>query len=732
MIQPRSILLLALLLLGLPWASQGQRLTDWVIEPLTGDGAVEYDFETDIATATNGVIVKYGDAVLTADRVAVSQSSGEVVADGMVRIQQGAQVWASEHVRYNFKTRQMRAEQFRTGKTPVFAAGENLTGDISNRVYSATNAVITADDIAKPAIKVRARSIRIIPDKKIEARHATLYAGPIPIFYFPYYSRTLGPQGHDLNVVPGYRSRFGAFALGTYTWMLNDHLDGVVHMDYRLRRGPGVGPDFNYHLGQWGEGSLRYYYTYDRDPSIESSGLDIPNNRQRLDFSYQAHPATNLTVLGRARYQSDPTLIRDFFEDEHRQNPQPSSFLEVNKAWQNFSVDAYAQPRVNDFLETVERLPDVRITGFRQQLANTPVYYESESSAGYYRRLFPETNAPFPANYEAARADTYHQVILPQTLFGWLNVAPRAGGRFTYYTEASGPGSYTSEVSRGVFNTGAEVSFKASRLWPDVRNSTFELDGLRHIFEPSVNYVYVPEPSAAPAELPQFDYVLPSLRLLPMEFPDFNAIDAIDSTSVLRLGMRNRLQTRRQGTLANLLNWSVYADWRLDRSRGQAAFSDLFSDMVFRPRSWLVLESMNRYDVEGGQWRMALETVTLQPNDILNWTAGYFYLRDNYNPPPDGWGQGNNLVLNSVLVRLNPDWALRATQHYDIIEGRMQRQAYTIYRDLRSWTAALSFRITEDSGGSKDYTVAFTFSLKAYPRYGVGGDTPRPYSLLGG
>jgi hypothetical protein len=84
-----------------------------------------------------------------------------------------------------------------------------------------------------------------------------------------------------------------------------------------------------------------------------------------------------------------------------------------------------------------------------------------------------------------------------------------------------------------------------------------------------------------------------------------------------------------------------------------------------------------------------------------------------------------------MLVRLNPDWALRASQHYDINAGRMQRQAYTVYRDLRSWTAALSFRITENAGDSKDYTVAFTFSLKAFPRYGVGGDSLRPYSLLG-
>ena len=29
----------------------------------------------------------------------------------------------------------------------------------------------------------------------------------------------------------------------------------------------------------------------------------------------------------------------------------------------------------------------------------------------------------------AANGITYHQVLLPETFFGWLNVTPRAGGR---------------------------------------------------------------------------------------------------------------------------------------------------------------------------------------------------------------------------------------------------------------------------------------------------------------
>jgi len=61
----------------------------------------------------------------------------------------------------------------------------------------------------------------------------------------------------------------------------------------------------------------------------------------------------------------------------------------------------------------------------------------------------------------------------------------------------------------------------------------------------------------------------------------------------------------------------------------------------------------------------------------------------------------------------------------------MQEQFYSIYRDFRSWTGALTLRFRDNRSGPDDFTIAFTFSLKAHPRYGVGGDTARPYSLLG-
>jgi len=322
--------------------------------------------------------------------------------------------------------------------------------------------------------------------------------------------------------------------------------------------------------------------------------------------------------------------------------------------------------------------------------------------------------------------------LLPHTFFGWLNLTPRVGGRFTYYGKASGPGATTEEVYRGIFNTGAELSFKASRVWPGLHNPWLSINGLRHILEPSVNYAFVPNPThRGTNELPQFDYQLPALRLLPIDYPDYNSLDSIDSQNVIRLGLRNRLQTKRGDKLENFFYWDVYTDWRLDPQSGQTTFSDVFGDLLIRPRSWLVLESLMRYGVDNGQVNVAYQNFTFRPNNVWSWGLGHLYSRDDPSTSTTSLGQSENALTSLFFLRLNENWGFRMAHQYDIKDNWLQQQAYSIYRDLRNWTAALTLRYEDNRTSPNDLTVAFTFSIKAAPKYGIGGDAVNAAGLIG-
>jgi LPS-assembly protein len=704
--------------------AHAQEKPDLILESLAPDGKLQYQLDTGAATSTNGVVVRYGEAILTAREIVLEHESGDVIARGSVYLQREQAVWRGEYLRYNFVTKQLSSGRFQVGHPPVFAAGAGLGSTHSNQVYVATNAFVTTDNVVTPGYRIEAKRLKVAPGKYVEASNAILYLGDVPIFYFPYYRHSLARSPNRFEFIPGYRSRYGPYLLGVYHWYASTNLSGAVHLDVRQRRGVGAGPDFNYDLGKLGQGEFKGYYAHDLAPGRDPNTNAISADRYRLYFSHGVTLRTNLDARVVVRKQSDIYVVRDFFESEYHKNIQPGSFLEVQQRWPNYSLDLLAQPRVNDFFETVERLPDVKLSGIRQQIGGAPLYYESESSAGYFHRRFANdlTN-----DFAAARMDTFHQVLLPHTFFGWLNVTPRAGGRLTYYSEAQGDGATTGEETRGVFNTGMEVSFKASRVWRDVQSKLFDLNGLRHIIEPSVNYAYVPSPNVHPRQLPQFDYELASFRLLPIHFPDYHAIDSIDSQNVLRLGVRNKLQTKRAEGLDNPVNWALYTDWRLDPRRGQSRFSDIFSDLDFKPRSWLIFSSELRYDVAGWRWREANHRLTIEPNDTWSISLGHRYLRDD----PTAYGLGNNLILSSIYYRFNENWAVRVAHHFEARDGRMESQYYTLYRDLRSWTAALTFRILDNRQHGTDFGVALTFSLKAFPRYDLGHDRAKPSLLLG-
>jgi len=691
-----------------------------------------FDETKGLVVVSNGVCVTYTETnsvtILTARTAGINRVTGDIFAQGDVHIQHDDQTWVGEELHYNYLKSTVGGEKFRLGQNTVFVGGDGLggKGKGTNAIYQGTNGIITTDDYSDPSQKVRAKRFTIVPNHYVEAHDATLYVGKVPVFYFPYYRHSLVQSPNHFTFLPGYRSIYGPYILSGYDWYWDQHLQGAIHFDYREARGFGGGPDLKYDYGSLGEGTFRYYYARDHKPGTNIDGSAIARDRDLVNFTYSSTPSTNLTILSQVAWQKDQYVVRDFYESQYKRDIQPATYLDANQYWQNWSLDAIAQPRVNPYWDTVERLPDVRLTGFRQQIDGTPLYYESQSSLGYFRRRFSDTNNS-PSNYFASRFDSFHQITLPQNYFGWLNFTPRVGGRLTLYDSATGPGAYSTSQSRGVFNTGAEVSTTISRVWAGEQNAFWDVDGIRHIFQPSVNYVFVPRPNIDPSKLPQFDYELTnSLRLLPLEYPDYNSIDSLRSQNTIRYGANNRIQTKRNGEIEDLVNWGLYMDWNLRTRPDQRTLSDIYSDLSLRPRTWLILGSTTRYNIDQGQFNLAEHHVTLQPNNTWNWSLGHTYLRSGTI-----FGTGDNLFSSVYFYRLNENWGTRLAHYFDANSGRLQEQDYTFYRDMRSWTAALTLRALSNVGKAVDYGVAFSFSFKSFPRYGLGADTVHSAELLG-
>lgn len=683
-----------------------------------------------------------------ADKGQLDQSTGEIFAKGNVTLQSEDRVFTSDRLYYNFQTRSMQTDNFRAGQTPFFVEGINIKGDANKNEYSAQEVLLTSDDRSDPLLKLRTRSLNISPGKYLEAKGVTFYAGNVPIFYFPYYKRRLDQPPNHWSITPGYRSRYGMFFEGAYNWNLSDQLKGKANLDYRSLRGLAGGLDVDYDLGLLGDGDVSVYIMNDRDPQSgagsRSGSIEFTDrtDRHRLSLFHSVNIETNFTAKLLLQDQSDRFMNRDFFESDFRQDPQPESHIEIAKHWENFSVSLLAQPQVDDFYQTVERLPELRVTGLRQRLGETPLFYESETSVGYFE-FSPASDDSELTSYQALRGDTHQQLLLPSNYFNWLNVIPHAGFRFTHYGSRSSDESdfgQMNDIDRSVFNTGIEFSFKASSTFPDAKLSLLDVDGLRHVVQPMANYIFVPDPNKRPWELPQFDRELHSLRLRPIDFPDYNSIDTIDSRNVIRIGVRNRLQTKRFGLVDDVLNWELFTDWRLDTGMYEERFNDVYSDLEVKPRSWLLLGSELRYDPNKRLLNESNNTISLLPNNKWSLTLGHRYLRDltqdelkgffPYDPffedsLGENWRWGNNLLYSRLYYRFNEDWGFRMIHQFEASDGTMEEQSYSVYRDFSSITSALRFRLRDHRGGKNDFSVSLLFSLKAIPRINLGDDSNR-------
>ena len=696
----------------------------WKVLPIGPNAMSNFDFKTKTTTYSGRYRVLYHPgqpdaAEMTSDSGTFKHESKHITATGNVVLRRDGNIWKAERMEYNFNTRNITSAQFRTGNLEFFMQGENLTGNTTNKIYTAKNATFTTDDVAKPTLVIKAKEVEIVPGEHIIFRNASLHFGKLPVMYFPYYKRSLKRHPWNMHFEPGIKSEWGSYLLSSLRWPSSDKFGGEFHFDYRSQRGFAMGPDLHYKLGSGGEGRLSLYRAWDDDPLKDSLSRPIDRERDLAIWQHRLSTTNGFTATANFNLESDEYMRRDFFEGLYRDNVQPNSFLELDKKWSNYELNLLMQPRVNDFYESVQRLPDLRLSGTRHRLGDTPLFYDTESSLAYLNRRYANSSTD---DYGMMRLDTLHQIYMPKTYNGWLNVNPRVGGRFTHYGATEGRGKSTASSERYVFNTGVELSTKFSKLMPDVQNKLLDVNGLRHIVKPSINYVFIPRPNRTPGELDKLDSELSSPNLLPFEMPEYNAIDNIDSQNAVRLGLRNIWQTRRAPRIGEqqaraideLIDWNLYTDWRLDPNSSQNTFADAFSDLRFRPRNWIELQSNHRYDLDNSMWRLMNNSVHFTPDDNWRLDLGHYYYLAQ---PSTSKADRTSVMYTGAAYRLNEDWSFATRQYYDAVKGQLSQHSYTLHRDMRSWTFFVDLRFVTDTGRRNDeFQISLNYSLKAFPR----------------
>lgn len=713
---------------------------------ITSTGDTRY--EDGVAYAQDNVAIHVGDTDIYADSAQYSPEKKEIFVDGNVRIYRGISIFIGDRAVYNIETKEIKAAELRTARDAYFVTGENIT-TISQGAFRITHGSLTTHDSSHPDFQLRAHTIRFYQDDRIVFQNVTFYVGKVPIFWWPYLYQSLDDEFSFL-ITPAYLSSWGPSLLGRINFPLTDHIKATLRLDYRVRRGAAIGFDseIKYGKNDASAARLRTYFLQDQNPEINRTSTprgNLGSSRYRISLEDRTvltediYAMTNLTKL------SDPFVLQDFFQSEFTADPQPDNVLALTQVKQNYTLTADLRFQANDFYETTERLPEIALDIKRHALFDSPIFYESETSTANLRRRFADESGL--QNYGSWRFDTFHQLLYPNTYFGWLSLVPRVGVRGTYYSVtrdlgrtvfspnsdplvpdfilpeptlaqplAEGDGEF-----RGVLNTGLEASFKISRTWETAQSRAFGLDGLRHIIQPFTNFSYVATTGTDPAQILQFDRYQPSTQLRPIDFPQFTAIDSIDNFTIWRLGVRQRLQTRRDDSTINWMELETYVDVNFDNPYDKTPYSNLFNKFHFAPLPWASLDVNTQVPAFDKGFTEVNTNVNFQPTAATSLTVGHRYLKGNPFFP-----DSSHYVVGGYY-RLNDNWGFGAQEQYEATTKILEEQRYSVYRDLTSWVASFG-AIIRDNGGVKEYGVLLTFTLKALPKFSLDLNyDPNPY-----
>lgn len=745
---------------------------DRPILPVAGEDAEleasadNYDFnrKTQVLEASGNVNIRYGELRLRADSVHVQAETGDVSADGGVRVQTADDrfVWQGEEASGNLKSKRFdfgaSSGRLREWFYRVDSAERTSEGvlKLENVVFS------TCDRVEQTGrsghYSIRAKRAQSWPDGRYKAWSPTFRIGSVPFFWLPYVAGNAN-RAQGWHVTVGYEDDPGAFVFLEREFSIGEQGRTQTMIHWRQNNGLALGNDLYWDTDSSNTRLLVYGLHDEDEPGSETGphagfnqGFGRVDDRYRLRLEHRQQLTNQWELWAQLDWLSDVDMLEDFFEDEYDQTPNPASFLELRRTARDWTFALRMEGRVNEFDTAVQRLPQATVAVPRRPLA-LGFEYEGSASAGHYERKWRDYDEnlvhALPNNYDTARADTLHMLYRPFRM-GPLNVVPRLGGRVTWYGDSSDAPAGTDEnlarmfeaddpldpydgpppppapdalipydedggsVTRLAGEVGLELSTTFYRTRPNVRNQLLGLDGLRHVIQPYANYTYAPAPSEERDNLYFFD-----------------EIDRLTEQHFVRLGVRQQVQTRRDERVHELATLDTYADLHVEEGDADEHAGSAGLVASFRPSKSFAVDFNGLVDMDNGAVRLARLGGSFGTEDTLSVKVQYSYRDDT--DARTYYSMGSTLTgplsrewlfrdyerseeVSAVASHpFNPRTRLTLGLDYDMVRQDSAETFVTLTRQLHCLMGSLTLSRDSDD----DISLMLYFWIKAYPRFGA-------------
>lgn len=656
-----------------------------------------------------------GDAELGADSIRMDLDAGVLVAEGNVTYSAPRLRIFGEKATVDTRAGTLVAERVRVGRLPTYFFAERFV--LTKGDYRMEEVSMWRNEPSDAGISLRAGSATYTrKDERIVLKDTQPRLGGIPFLHLPHYSQR-GYRDFPADLYLRFRdsSPQGAYIRTMTTVRRSATTWNGLLLDLHSEAGVLAGPSLRYDNWELPDAGARWRTNlvggYIRDESDLASRPDIFGRvpeRDRFFLLAQANgrSAGGLEVAAQLQGLSDPDVVRDYRGKFARESQHPQSFVEVTQAIGPAYASAQASVRTEDFQDTVQRLPELRL-----DLPETPLLGSSVLARGWIsaarlvERPSAELSGPeylaatgLPGKAELTRVDGYLGAGKSIRHSDWLSFRPVLGVRPTWWDE----GLAGDPVARVLGQAGFDLEMTASATW-DVRSPHWEIDGLRHTARPFLGWRALPELDAGESA-PRLDRATHGTLNLPvLDLADRRDADTIVERQAAQVGVRNTLETRHpsKGT-REVLRGDLFLDWRDPRGAADTE-SALHAHVAWTAADWLSVHALGRQQTGGGDTALA-GWADIRSGDLWQATLGYTELGD---------AEAVRQAFLSYTLRLNSAFRLRLGQIYDLADGEtLETTAVLVQRVGDSWE--LEYGLNERSSRYDDGSLGFTVRVRLF------------------
>jgi LPS-assembly protein len=553
------------------------------------------------------------------------------------------------------------------------------------------------------ALNISARSFEILRFKKVCAKSVTFRAGKVPIFYLPSCTFPIAERPFWLESDHGMQSNLGFFIRNDFYFRANEGVKAGGLLDVYAKRGLLFGPALKVEKRE----GLAKIFSESKFGFIRDNGSSTLRNRNAdqqnikrdrffLESKSVAHFGERVDAISHISWWSDSEVTRDFRPSWYEKEQISDSFIEATYRGDDYMLSAFSRLKLNNFYDTVAKIPDLRAEMLPKRLGETRLYH-----LAYINYTHLKGRDIHKRQHEVDKFDGYYGICAPIFHNNWLNVKPFAGIRLTEYLKQSEYKNHTRSIFQFGFDISALFSGKS-----DYTNELWHIHGIKHIIQPIVQYRYIPQARISDEHIPIIETRTFDTNLPIIDLADMKNVDDISPQNILRIGLKNMLQTSTDGYLArDLLKFDIYQDIRFKRNIDptfnsmEKTLSDTYILTGLYPIHWFSLDCYARVDPKNLTLSEITTSTSVHDGDV--WKLSLMVHSLQHDTCQCGV---------KFTTKLNSRIQIGISLHYDTRIKKFTEQRFSIYSILgHSWNT--EFMLLIRNGAIRENKHQFAIKL---------------------